>query len=112
VYECEHKCLPKKCPNYPICLGIWQENEYKYYGGRCYECEITFGLHLEFTSDEEECPVCLEIKDSHCKFTGCKHKCCVECFKKLCKYDEEEMNEYVKCVICRSEPLEKEWLRG
>lgn len=83
--ECtDSKCLGKmeKCPNWMMChrshpkglLGCW--------GGRCLNCDITFGQNLVFKESCDECPICLEpIVGYGMVFPKCPrgHLFCIDC---------------------------------
>lgn len=80
-FQCDFKCIPKKCPNYIICEELAPEWFFNCHNGTCMNCAIRFKGELIFTKDNTDCPICLECKMS-VKHINCKHTICIECFKK------------------------------
>ena len=78
--SCSYKCQPMKCPNFLVCGRIEPQWVLRCHKGLCISpCTTSFG-YLQFT-DNEECPICLEIKTC-VKQLQCDHKTCVDCFKR------------------------------
>jgi len=81
--ECEENCQPIKCPNFKLCGTAAPQCILWCNGGRCANCDMTFGCDLTFTEKEvaEECVVCLEDKTTFVRWE-CQHDLCLECFRK------------------------------
>lgn len=80
-----------KCPNFLVCGNIVPEWLLRCKGGHCVQCDMSFGKVLEFSAEDEECPVCLETKPL-VKLLKCEHKMCVTCFKRC--WDGPEKPDY------------------
>jgi hypothetical protein len=78
---CTHRCTPKKCPNFLVCENIVPEWLLLCKGGHCLKCDMAFGKVLTFSTEDEECPVCLETKPT-VKLLNCDHTMCFSCFKR------------------------------
>jgi len=79
-----------KCKNYIVCETVlpkwWFECKSSYL---CINCDMMFGNKgILKTTDNLECPICLEIKKCISQ-PRCDHSLCIKCFKN-CYYLNEE----------------------
>jgi hypothetical protein len=81
AFTCSHRCTPKKCPNFLVCENIVPEWLLLCKGGHCLQCDTAFGRVLTFSTEDAECPVCLETKPT-VKLLNCEHMMCFSCFKR------------------------------
>jgi hypothetical protein len=79
--SCAHNCVPKKCPNLAVCGSIVPEWLLLCKRGKCVQCDMSFGKVLTFSTEDEECPICLDTKPS-VQLLNCGHMVCVDCFKR------------------------------
>ena len=81
-----------KCKNHELCEAIlpkwWFECKGNYL---CINCIIGFGDVLD-TSDNVECPICLEVKRS-ISHPNCEHTLCIKCFQRCYYGDNDTENE-------------------
>jgi hypothetical protein len=83
------------CPNAEFCL-VWEipRRVLDCHRGTCMNCAIHFGRELKFTSEETECPVCLETtKKNMFHPSGCRHIFCVACVRRLFFPEREDTSK-------------------
>lgn len=93
-----------KCKNYELCESVlptwWFECKGKYL---CTHCDMQFGKWTSGDTvktgkgvleifDNEECPICLEVKRS-ISHPNCGHTSCLDCFKRCYYGDNDIENE-------------------
>lgn len=98
AYDCQYTMEDGggiKCKNYEVCECVlpkwWFECKGNYL---CTDCDMMFGTWgtqkckgLLNTSDNIECPVCLEHKNG-ISYPRCDHMVCIDCFKR-CMYGDD-----------------------
>lgn len=78
---CVHNCIPKPCPNYPVCGTVAPQWVLDCNHDHCMNCAI-FGWKLKFKY-EIECPVCLDERNIGVTNPNCEHAICIPCFKRM-----------------------------
>lgn len=103
---CPHNCTPDvldlvKCPNYEFCGNWGRQQIFACFEGLCSECAIGIGKLLRFTTNELECPICVDIPrklvilDCHDS-----HTICTNCWKEIYNKRTEK---YLSCPFCRKD---------
>jgi hypothetical protein len=86
-----HACVPEKCPNWLICGSWGTPTGLDREGGRCEDCELSFGqdLLIRASAGSELCRNCacevallVKLPGSHCK-----HWVCVRCCRGIYPFD-------------------------
>lgn len=121
AFNCEHKCVPVKCPNFAVCGAVDPRFIYDMEGGVCINCVCTFGGALDIKELRDECPVCLEpMGRGAVKFVQCAHRACARCFRRLHwgdldgddesgREEEMKMQFVISCPLCRAMLPDKPW---
>lgn len=86
--ECHLDCQILFCPNHEFCGSTYPLWFKDCRGDRCIYCDMAIGdKKLEFVSNEDKCPVCLEQASRKIIFPACSHKFCVQCSKNIIFWD-------------------------
>lgn len=96
TFQCHQGCTLTECPNFTFCQNkspVWLLAAH---GGRCYACNITFGIDLTMsTSIQAECPICMEEVSAMIKMPSCSHEFCVVCLRRLYHYKPDLVSEII-----------------
>lgn len=79
---CDHQCTIQICPNYKLCNRSAPKWLFDAHHGRCWTCNLTFGIDLTFSDQRIECPICFVQTETSVAFPGCmkQHFICTKCF--------------------------------
>jgi hypothetical protein len=84
---CFFGCAPAPCPNWRLCGEVAPRRVLDCHSGRCANCDISFGLNLEFAFQgaASACAQCGVTRRTLVLFPGqCRHAFCGGCFARRC----------------------------
>lgn len=92
-YNCIHKCKLIKCPNFDICQHERPQHILNIHSGRCFDCNIHWGINLEKKivnlsssvdlDNPSECQLCMRTYPYLYKQPQCEHCLCAICLRKI-----------------------------